>query len=55
MFYSYMDSPVGRLLLAGEKENLKVLAFSSGSKARGASSEWERFDEPFRVVTGNDD
>ncbi|MGD8830819.1 MAG: methylated-DNA--[protein]-cysteine S-methyltransferase [Pseudomonadales bacterium] len=48
MFYSYMDSPVGRLLLAGERDRLKVIGFSSGGKARGADPEWERFDEPFR-------
>jgi methylated-DNA-[protein]-cysteine S-methyltransferase len=48
MFYSYMDSPVGRLLLAGEKDVLKVIGFSTGGKARGADAEWERFDEPFR-------
>ncbi len=50
MFYSYMDSPVGRLLLAGEKDSLKVVGFSSGNKARGADAQWERFDEPFRGV-----
>lgn len=50
MFYSYMDSPIGRLLLAGDKNNLKVLGFSSGNKARGADADWERFDEPFREV-----
>ena len=50
MFYSYMDSPVGRLLLAGDKESLKVIGFSSGNKARGADEDWERFDEPFRKV-----
>ncbi|MFV2090585.1 MAG: methylated-DNA--[protein]-cysteine S-methyltransferase [Pseudomonadales bacterium] len=50
MFYSYMDSPVGRLLLAGDKDQLKVIGFSSGAKARGAASDWERFDEPFRGV-----
>jgi methylated-DNA-[protein]-cysteine S-methyltransferase len=43
-----MDSPVGRLLLAGERDRLKVIGFSSGGKARGADPEWERFDEPFR-------
>ena len=50
MIYSYMDSPVGRLLLAGEKNALKVIGFSSGARARGADPEWERFDEPFRQV-----
>ncbi len=50
MYYSYMDSPIGRLLLAGDQEGLKVLGFSSGAKARGADPDWERFDEPFRDV-----
>lgn len=50
MFYSYMDSPIGRLLLAGDQDHLKVLGFSSGNKARGADLDWERFDEPFRGV-----
>lgn len=50
MFYSYMDSPIGRLLLAGDNDGLKVVGFSSGNKARGADAEWERFDEPFRKV-----
>ena len=50
MIYSYMDSPVGRLLLAGEKAALKVISFSSGTKARGANPDWERLDEPFRGV-----
>lgn len=45
-----MDSPVGRILLAGELKALHVIGFSSGSKARGADADWERFDEPFRGV-----
>ncbi len=48
MFYSYMDSPIGRLLLAGDQHSLKVVGFSSGKLARGADPDWERFDEPFR-------
>jgi methylated-DNA-[protein]-cysteine S-methyltransferase len=50
MFYSYMDSPIGRLLLAGSRDQLKVVGFSTGNKARGADPDWERFDEPFRRV-----
>ena len=50
MFYTYMDSPIGRLLLAGERDSLKLVGFSSGDKARGADPDWERFDEPFRLV-----
>jgi methylated-DNA-[protein]-cysteine S-methyltransferase len=50
MYYTYMESPVGRLLLAGEEGRLKVIGFSSGSKARGANPDWERRREPFLVA-----
>lgn len=50
MYYSYMDSAVGQLLLAGDGQRLEVVGFSSGGKARGADPAWERFDEPFRPV-----
>jgi len=50
MFYSYVDSPVGRLLLAGSRHALKILAFSRGSRARDVEAEWERAEEPFRRV-----
>lgn len=52
MIYSYLDSPVGRLLLAGEKGDLKLIAFPSGSRARGAQADWDRHDDPFRRVKG---
>ncbi len=50
MYYSYCDSPVGPLLLRGERDALHGLHFSTGNKARGADPEWERYDEPFRGV-----
>jgi len=50
LIYSYLDSPIGPLLLAGTRHALKVIGFSSGDKARGALPEWDRFDEPFRRV-----
>jgi methylated-DNA-[protein]-cysteine S-methyltransferase len=48
MYYSYMDSPVGTLLLAGSRHALKIIGFSQGSRVRAAEPEWERADEPFR-------
>ena len=45
-----MPSPVGELLLAGSEDALEVIGFSTGSKARGANSDWERWDHPFRRV-----
>lgn len=48
MIYTYMDSPIGRLLLAAEQGSLKHIRFSTGGKARGADPGWERRDEPFK-------
>jgi methylated-DNA-[protein]-cysteine S-methyltransferase len=50
MFYTYMESPVGRLLLAGDGERLSLIGFSTGRMARGADPAWERRDEPFLAV-----
>lgn len=48
MYYSFVDSPIGPLLLSGSRDSLQGLYFSTGSKARGADAAWERYDEPFR-------
>lgn len=50
MLYSYVDSPVGRLLLAGSRHALKVVAFPRGRRARAPDADWERAEEPFRRV-----
>jgi len=50
MHYTYMDSPIGRLLLAGSRDELQIIGFSSGAKARGADPEWQRSDEHFGEV-----
>lgn len=49
-YYSYMDSPIGRLLLAGDGQRLKIIGFSSGAKARGAQADWERADNLFETA-----
>ena len=49
-YYTYMDSPIGRLLLAGDGERLTVVGFSSGNKARGADTGWVRKDGCFAAV-----
>ncbi|MYA18345.1 MAG: methylated-DNA--[protein]-cysteine S-methyltransferase, partial [Gammaproteobacteria bacterium] len=47
MYYTFVSSPIGQLLLAGSETALKVVGFPSGSKARSAEPDWERNDEPF--------
>ena len=48
MYYSYMDSPVGRLLLAGEPDALKLISFPKDRYARSAEPDWQRDEAPFR-------
>ena len=48
MYYSYIASPIGPLLLNGTRDTIQGLSFSTGDKARGADASWERYDEPFR-------
>lgn len=51
MFYTWFDdSPVGRLLLAGDAEHLKYLVFDDGSIQNGNRlplAEWEQDARPF--------
>ena len=47
MHYTYCDSPVGSLLLAG-RGALELLAFPSGNQAKAPEAEWEAADAPFR-------
>lgn len=48
MYYTFVSSPIGQLMLAGSDAALKVVGFPSGSKARSAKPDWERNDEPFK-------
>ncbi len=48
MYYTFMPSPIGQLMLAGSCDALQVIGFPSGDRARGAEPGWERSDAPFR-------
>lgn len=47
MAYGYLDSPVGRLLVAGDGDRLRLLGFPSGIRAREAAPDWRRDDNLF--------
>ncbi len=42
MRYTYMDSPVGELMLAGDYDGLCWIGFAGGPMARRAGAEWVR-------------
>ena len=47
MFYTYHDSPVGPLLLAGTGGRLRTVGFSTGRKVQAPGGDWLREDAPF--------
>jgi len=48
--YAYLDSPVGRLLLAGDDQALTLISFPSGSRTRRPEAGWHRDEAPFGEV-----
>lgn len=48
--WSHIDSPVGRLLVAGDAGALRFLSFPGGHKAFGPRPGWVRDDAPFGEV-----
>jgi len=47
VFYTWYDSPVGRLLLAGTADGLHFVSFSSGKRAVSVSRDWREHAAPF--------
>ena len=50
MHYSYVESPIGDLLVAGDDGVLKLVSFPRGSQAREPGEGWERNDSEFDEV-----
>ena len=50
MYYTYHDSPLGSLLLAGSDTALEVISFPEGHKARRAEPDWIRDADRFQNV-----
>lgn len=50
IFYTRIDSPVGRLLLTGNAEGLQRLNFDRGKKAERLEDNWKESIEAFKEV-----
>lgn len=48
--YTYIDSPVGSLMVAGDDDALHYLSFPSSPKAIRSQSDWHQTDAPFLEV-----
>ena len=50
MYYCYVDSPIGELLLAGTSSALSMIGFPKGSMRRDPEPDWIFKEEPFVKV-----
>ena len=47
LYYDYLETPIGSLLLAGDGENLVELGFPGGKEAKRHQPGWIQKSEPF--------
>ena len=47
MYYCYIDSPIGELLLAGDDDALTMIGFPDGKMRREPASDWVENKKPF--------
>lgn len=47
MYYCYLDTPIGELLLAGDDEVLSLIGFPEGSMRREPEPDWIYSERPF--------
>lgn len=50
IYYHYMTSPIGKLLLAGDGDNLSLLGFPKGKMRRQHEAHWVKSKKPFGEV-----
>ncbi len=50
MYYSYLPTPIGDLLLAGDEEALTLVGFPEGSMRKEPEQDWIYSDKPFVEV-----
>ena len=46
MYYCYLETPIGELLLAGENDALSMIGFPQGSMRRDPESDWIYNEKP---------
>lgn len=50
MYYCYLGTPIGELLLAGDDDALCVVSFPEGSRRREPAPDWIFTDKPFAAA-----
>ncbi len=50
MYYCYLETPIGHLLLAGDQDALRGVGFPQGSMRRDPDPDWIHSEKPFAQV-----
>ena len=50
MYYCYLDTPIGELLLAGDEGALSLVSFPEGSMRRDPEDDWIYNEKPFAAA-----
>jgi methylated-DNA-[protein]-cysteine S-methyltransferase len=50
MYYCYLESPIGELLLAGDDDALTMIGFPKGAMRRDPEGDWIYNEKPFAVA-----
>lgn len=50
MYYRYLNTPIGDLLLAGDEQGLALVSFPQGSMRREPEADWIQSDKPFTAA-----
>ena len=50
MYYCYLDTPIGELLLAGDEDALSLVSFPEGSMRRDPDPDWIYNEKPFALA-----
>lgn len=51
MYYCYLDTPIGELLLAGSEDSLHAIGFPQGKMRRDPEPDWIFKEQPFAEVS----
>jgi methylated-DNA-[protein]-cysteine S-methyltransferase len=51
MYYCYLNTPIGDLLLAGDEEALCLVGFPQGSMRREPETDWIYSEKPFKEAS----
>ncbi|MGI9232262.1 MAG: methylated-DNA--[protein]-cysteine S-methyltransferase [Woeseiaceae bacterium] len=52
MYYCYLDTPIGELLLAGEEGSLSMIGFPKGAMRRDPEPDWIYNEKPLEDARG---